>query len=121
MHVPSEEIPREDAEAALAARRDLGPGYEPEIVESFVERLDKAIDERVAEAVEQRSGPAREVRSKAAEEHSKYSLALAIVSLCLAVPLTGIVAGEGIAAIVLVWVAIVVVNVGFNLSNRPKD
>lgn len=118
----AEEVPRDEAQAALSARRDLGQEYEPEIVDSFVERIDKAIDERVSEAVERRSGKAWKSKdlSKAAEMHMKFSLSLAIVSLCLSVPLTAVVAGVGLEAILLVWVAIVIVNVAYNLGNRPK-
>ena len=52
------DIPRDEAEAALAARQELGRDYEPPVVDSFVDRLDKVIDARVAEQVERAGGRA---------------------------------------------------------------
>ena len=37
---------RQDLEAVIEARRDLGPTYEPAIVESLAEKVEQAIDAR---------------------------------------------------------------------------
>ena len=44
-----EELPRDELEAAIAARRELGRAHEPEVVDSFLARIEKQIDARVEE------------------------------------------------------------------------
>ena len=97
-------VPREEAAAALGARRELGAEMEPAVVDAFVERVERAIDARVDARLAQRGGAAR--RSGGSD------LALPIVSLGLAIPLTAIAAGiEGYLAVLVVWIGIVAVNV----------
>jgi len=121
------EIPRDEAEAALQTRRELGSEYEPAIVDSFVDRIDKAIERRVADHVARRiedSDQMAKVQAKAHADTAGHRLALAIVSLALSVPLTAIAASStaGIEAIVLIWVAIVLVNAIFAWGSRmPRN
>lgn len=117
------DIPRDEAEAALQTRHHLGQEYEPAIVESFVERLDEAIERRVSEEVSRRlqdSGDRATTQAKEQSSTSGHTLALAIVSLSLSLPLTAIVIGGegGTGMVVLIWAAIVAVNMIFALSNR---
>lgn len=125
--VTSQEIPRDDAEAALSARRDLGSDYEPAIVDSFVERLDAIIEQRVAEAVRRQSSESSDheaklsARAELEKTRSAQRLALIIVSMGVGVPLTGLVAEAGMQAIVLVWTALVLLNLIFTLGGRPRD
>ena len=42
-----------ELEATLAARRELGPEHEAELVAGFLERIDREIDRRVEERVRQ--------------------------------------------------------------------
>lgn len=110
------EIPREDVEAAVHTRRELGPDYEPAIVDSLVERIDAAIEARVAAELERRA-PAKNDLSR--KDHSDRALALGIVSVVLAVPLTAIAAGMiGFPAVILVWVGLVMINLAYTLGNR---
>ena len=37
---------REELQAHVAARRELGPEYEPELVDSFLERVEGKLDQR---------------------------------------------------------------------------
>jgi hypothetical protein len=92
---------REELQAAIAARRELGEELEPHVIDSFVERIERRIDERVRAQV-----PAR---------HDKRpELALAIVSLGLAIPLLGIAGGTaGLPGVLAVCLAIVLVNLIF--------
>lgn len=113
------EIPRDEAEAALQTRRDLGAEYEPAIVESFVERIDKAIEARVADEVAKRVGDAgahEKALAKAASLHSGQALALAIVSIVMSIPLTAIAADTSVALVLLIWGAIVSINLIFALG-----
>jgi anti-sigma factor RsiW len=42
---------RRDLEATVAARRELGPSHDRELIEGFLERIDKELDRRVDERV----------------------------------------------------------------------
>jgi anti-sigma factor RsiW len=91
---------REELQAALRARRELGAEYEPQIVDSFLERIEKRLDERVK---------ARPVRRDEPEHRMVTPMVLG--SLGLAIPLIGIAgATAGAAGVALVCVAIVLVN-----------
>jgi len=54
--VPEPEPRREDLQAALGARRELGPEYEDAVLDSFLERVDKSIEARVDARVAERGG-----------------------------------------------------------------
>jgi hypothetical protein len=99
------EIPREEAEVALETRRELGLELEPEIVDGFVERVEQAIDQKLDEKLAKRKVPAR----RAAGNEGAFIITL--VSLGVAIPLLGIAAAHGLAAIIAVCAALVAVNV----------
>ena len=101
----SEIVRRDELEAALEARKELGADMEPTLVDSFVERIER----RLAEA--RATKPAR-------KDDSGHTLALAILSLLAAIPITGIAATHGgIVALVVVWAGIVLVNLAY--ARRP--
>lgn len=103
--MPAAEIPREEAAAALGARRELGAEMEPAVVDAFVERVERSIDARVDARLDTRGG--------GRARRGQGSLpALPIVSLGVAIPLTAIAGGiGGLLAILIVWIGIVAVNV----------
>ena len=78
-----EQIGREDAEALLEVRRELGPSYDAALVDSFAERIERAVAERVEDQLARR----REVRRAAAGAGGRQ-LALAIVSMVAAIPIS---------------------------------
>ena len=45
---------RRDIEALLAARQELGPTYDAALVESFADRVERALDEKVGSSVDDR-------------------------------------------------------------------
>jgi hypothetical protein len=93
------EYDREELRAVAAARRELGPEYEPELVDSFLERLERQMERRTGKRV----GHSRDHR---------MVTPLVLGSLGLSIPLMAIAGGTaGLAGIVLVCVAIVTVNV----------
>lgn len=103
--------------ASLEARRELGPEYEGALVEGFLERLDQAIDARVDARLEQRRSAAPPARAGM----DGARLALGIVTTALGVPLTAIVTSTPHGSpflVVVVWVAIVLVNVAAGLGRR---
>ncbi len=94
-------VPRDEVEAALAARRDLGSDYEPEIANALAERIEQRLEARLRERLP-------------AERERNHELVLAIVSLVVAIPLLGIAGGTvGLAGVVAVCAAIVLVNAVF--------
>ena len=103
------EVDREDVAAALAARRELGKELEPEVIEAFLDRIATQIDRRVDERLAEPGGRA--------PAHVRPSPAVPILSLVFAIPLTGIADGSLLATVV-VWVAIVAINVAHAAAAR---
>ena len=98
---------RDDLQATLDARRDLGPEYEAALVESFVERLDATITARVrAELDHHGAAPGKRAAPGAA------MIPIALGSMGIGIPLTAIAAGNaGLVGLTITWLAIVVINV----------
>jgi hypothetical protein len=93
-----------ELEATVAARRELGPSHDRELIEGFLDRIDHEIQQRVDERVAKRA-PRRPAFAK--EE------------LGIAVPLV-IVAGifGGVWGIAAVCAALVIVFVTLALAHR---
>jgi hypothetical protein len=101
------EVPRDELNAAVEARRELGQELEPQVIEGFLERVGQAIDERVDQRLKKREGD------------GEGTIGLAVVSLLFGIPLTGIGAGTtGLAGLVVVWLGIVLVNFAYALRRR---
>ncbi len=100
------EISREDVASALGARRELGRDLEPEVIDAFLDRVERGIDARVDQRLADRAPASRRSRSGRSDR-----LALAIVSLGTGIPITAI-AGEagGLPGILVAWAGIVGVN-----------
>jgi len=90
---------REELQAALGARHELGADYEPQLVDSFLERVEKRLDERGAHQPVRRD-----------QEH--YTVTpLVLGSLGLSIPLLAIAGGTaGLGGVALISIAIVLVN-----------
>lgn len=100
------DIPHQEAASALGARRELGAEMEPAVVEAFVERVEREIDARVDASLAERGRGGARPRGG-----GDGRLALAFVSLGVAIPLTAIAGGTGgLLAILIVWIGIVAVN-----------
>jgi hypothetical protein len=116
------DLPREELAAVLEARRELGKDYEPALVESFIERLDRVVDARV------QAGLAERARSEVSRADSlRGQLQLGIGSVALGIPITAI-AGPttGVWGLVVAWGGIAAVNLSYALSRlraqqRPRD
>jgi hypothetical protein len=99
------ELPRDELAAAVEARRELGQELEPQVIEGFLEKVERAIDARVEERVRERL-PAKPDRNRQQE--------LALGSLAISIPLIAL---AGIfAGVAAVCVAIVLVNLIFSRS-----
>ncbi len=87
-------VPRDEARAALEARRELGPGYEDELVERFAEQIEKRLESRLK-----------------AKRPADQGTSIVIISLITAIPMLGIAAGTvGLAGVIAVCTALVLVN-----------
>ncbi|WP_067485889.1 hypothetical protein [Actinomadura hibisca] len=113
-------LPREDLKAAVAAREELGlgPDYDDAFLETVVDRIEEALQARAADGAPRRAKAAKRLaRQDSADRNA--GLALAIVSLVAAIPLSAIgVAQADLPGLLIVWVGIVLVNVTFTL--RPR-
>lgn len=110
------QIARDDVVSALGARRELGRDLEPEVVDAFLDRVERGIDARVDRRLADHA-PAPRQRSGGRSER----LALAIVSLGTGIPITAI-AGEtgGLPGILVAWAGIVGVNAIFDGGGRAR-
>jgi hypothetical protein len=97
---------REELEAAIEARRELGEELEPQVIDAFVERIEKRIDQRARELAGSRS------RRAVPRVPDWSAFALAICSLGIAIP---IVEKASFAGEIVMWLAIVAVNLAYNL------
>ena len=92
-------VPRDEVSSALEARRELGPEYEDAVVDAFVDKVERRLEERMKH-------PAR--------TGDPIPLAVPLGSLALAIPLLGIAGGTaGLAGVIVVAVAIVLVNFAY--------
>ncbi|MFH9423796.1 hypothetical protein [Streptomyces sp. NPDC017529] len=108
---------RKELDATLQTRKELGPEYESELVDAFLEKLDKNVDQRVrrqfAQQQMQVARGAQPPSSRSASGGSGYGerFGFATVSLVLAVPLSAIGAvNEGLIGLIVTWAGIFGVN-----------
>lgn len=99
---------RDDLQATLDARRDLGPEYEAALIDSFMERLDATIAHRVRAELDLHEPAPRGKRQSPAGP----MVPIVIGSLALGIPLTGIAGSSaGATGLLITWMAIVAINV----------
>jgi hypothetical protein len=111
---PRGELPRDELEAAVAARRELGRERERDVIDSFLDRVEKEIDARVDKRLARRGGsPARRGGS------DWGAVVLALCSLGIGIGVTGAAtAGDAGWVAAVAWLAIVLVN--WLYYNRPR-
>ncbi|MER6945178.1 hypothetical protein ABT294_14230 [Nonomuraea sp. NPDC000554] len=98
---------REELQATLDARRDLGPDYEAALVESFAERLEATIAARIHTELQLRGAAPQKTKSSGAA-----MIPIALGSMGIGIPLTAIAAGNaGLVGLTISWIAIVAINV----------
>lgn len=110
----SPELPREEFEATLAARQELGKEMEPALVDAFVDRVEAALAAREAA-----TGHASAAAVQRRDSESSRATAVAIVSAGVAIPLTAIAGGmAGFPGMLLVWVGLVCINLALAMGRR---
>src|SRR3954453_22377552 len=86
---------RQEVEATLSARKELGPGHDDALVEGFLDRIDRELDRRIDERVARRAPRGSPVNP-------------ATLGVCI--PIIAIAGGiGGVAGLAIVSVALVIV------------
>lgn len=102
----ADDLEHGDIEAALAARRELGASYDAALVDSFADRIEREIERRVGAGVS-----TREHARRSAEAAGPRQLALGIISLVAAIPISIVLGVNNQAVALLVTLfSIVMVN-----------
>jgi hypothetical protein len=93
-------VPREELEAAIEARKELGAEMEPALIDGFVERIEKRLAERGT------------VSEKALRERREHQKELILGSMGIAVPLFVVAAiFTGLAGVIVVCAALAVIAI----------
>ena len=110
----------EEIRAAAETYSELGPGYRDAVIESFLDRIGGEIDARVAArlaALPPMTGSTRQRRGSG----SGSPLALVTISMVAGIPISAIAVAAGshpagALGLIVVWMAIAVINLGYALS-----
>ncbi|MEU1625702.1 hypothetical protein ABZ746_10315 [Streptomyces sp. NPDC020096] len=133
MSAPDPELKKE-LNATLQTRKDLGPEYEAELIDSFLEKVDQRLDSQVERQVRRelaqqqmagtRVATSGSRRSRSPEDHDNRNrrFGLAGISLVLAIPLSAIgVVNAHLPGLLITWAGIVGVNASHSLSSRLTE
>ena len=111
----SDESLRRDLESTLSVRRELGPEYEPALIDGFLDRVDARIAARVDALLNDRLPSFREPESRAGpgDDHSQpdHAFVLSLASLGMGIPISAISADQaGPIGLLVAWCGIAAVN-----------
>ena len=103
---------KKDLRAAVHTAQELGPDYENEVMDGFLQRLEQRIDAQIAVRVRRELGRDTAPAPAAPRERRSWGVgAFQYVSLVAAIPLTAIAANlTNVAGLFIVWVGIVGLN-----------
>jgi hypothetical protein len=98
-----ERVERKDVEAAVGARRELGPAYDDEIVDALLAKIDQRLEERRA-------------RPPAQQHH--LDLRLPIASIALGIGVTAVANSDahgagGVIISIIYWLAVAAINIAY--------
>lgn len=111
---------KKELDATLDARRELGPEYEPALVDSFVDTIHTQIRRRLAE---ERLAAARGDRPGHSADDGNFGerFGFAIITLVPAIPLTAIAATQAhLTGLLISWAGIVAVNFAHAAKRLPR-
>ena len=93
-------VPRDELQAAIAARSELGDDMEPALVDAFVERIERRLAERQQES------------ERSLRQRRKHQQGMILGSMALSIPIIGVAAAfAGIAGVLVVCAALVAIAV----------
>jgi hypothetical protein len=96
--VSEELVPKEELQAAIEARRELGADMESEVIDGFVEKLERRIDERF------------KAREKALERRREHQREMILGAMGISIPLLVVAAVfTGLAGVLAVCGALAVI------------
>ncbi|GGX77007.1 hypothetical protein [Streptomyces hiroshimensis] len=110
---------KKDLAATLETRKELGPEYEAELVDAFLEKVDRKLDAEIDRRVRRQSAELQMAVARGARPHLDghgpgsfgERFGFAAVSLVLAIPLSAIaVVNAHLAGLLVTWAGIVGVN-----------
>ncbi len=112
----AEDFDRQDAEAVLRVRRELGSEYDTELVNAFADRIERAVEARAQEA------RYAVKRSNRPNPGGGRQFTLAFFSLIFGIPITAIATNDagGATELIVVWAGIVGVNAAHAWQTRHK-
>ncbi|MFI1967028.1 hypothetical protein ACH429_23420 [Streptomyces pathocidini] len=119
---------KKELDATLHARKELGPEYESELVESFLEkverRLDGTADQRTRRQLAERqmvvARGARPPESGGPDDSFGERYGFGIVSLVVAIPLSAIAAVNAeLPGLIVTWAGIATVNMVYARGGMP--
>ncbi len=105
-----------DLKASVAARRELGPELEDQVLEAFLARVQTQIDTRVAQQVAG-SGPVTPPTRAAASKYNPTEIVGATFGIAIPLVLFAGIFG-GWIAIAMIMLAVIAVNVLYVLHDR---
>ncbi len=111
-----EPVERHDIEALLATRQELGPTYDAALVESFADRIERALDEKVGSTVDDRRH-----REQLERRQQTFQFVLGAASMVAAIPISIVLGVTGnFLALLVAWLGIVAVNIAHASSMRRE-
>ncbi|GII78862.1 hypothetical protein Sru01_38440 [Sphaerisporangium rufum] len=126
--MPDNTLPHDELRATVEARRDLGPEYDNALIESFLHKMDAAIDTRIRQEVAAQQGGHHPgghhgyggpVPPQQPRKQTDPTIPVALGSLGIGVPLTAIAAdASGMVGLLITWIGIVLVNMAVAVGRR---
>jgi hypothetical protein len=120
--VATSSLSPDEIRAAAETHRELPPEYQTAVIESFLDKIGQEIESRVDARVAEyyRQGAPPKPRRQPRGSSPAF---LAVTSIVLGIPLTAIMASAGpnpvgLPGVLVVWVAIVVINVVYSSRFR---
>ncbi|HEX2173463.1 MAG TPA: hypothetical protein VHL09_13585 [Dehalococcoidia bacterium] len=109
---------RQDLEATLQSRQELGPAYDSHLIEAFLERLDRSLDERIEARLHSLHAP----QAAPASQFTKEMVFALAVTMIFGTGLTAIGAEHAdVGGILAIWIPIAVIWLGIlGYLPRPK-
>lgn len=96
----SERVPRDELQAAIEARKELGADMEPALVDSFVERIERRLGER------------SEASERALKQRRDHQKEMILGAMGISVPLLALAAiFAGLAGVIVVCAVVAVIAI----------
>ena len=118
-----------EVRAAAETHSELGPEYRDAVLESFVDRVGREIDARVDARLAQAAAQPLAAQRLASPPTPRpprpiSAMVLALGSITLGIPLTAIALAvgshpAGFAGLLVIWIAITAINLGYASKMRP--